>query len=307
MRPTTPTRMSDRRRAGRGAVSTLAALAALVVAGLLLPGLRPARAAEPASSDASPPWLRDRGAGMPTSMFGTYVRHGELLVYPFFEAYADHDFEYKPEEFGHGSKVDYRGDYEASEGLLFVAYGLRPNLSVELEAAIIDAEISRAPDDPSTMPEDYGERGLGDVEGQIRWRIASETARRPEFFSFFETVFPLQRHRRLIGTRDWEFKLGFGATRGFGWGTLTARTAAEYSLAENKFEPGEYAIEYLKRVSRTWRVVGAIEGNQVDEIALITEGQWHFSRRAFLKLNNGWGLTQNATDLAPEVGLMLLF
>ena len=33
-----------------------------------------------------PPYLQDRGTGVATSMFGTYVQKGELLVYPFFEA-----------------------------------------------------------------------------------------------------------------------------------------------------------------------------------------------------------------------------
>jgi hypothetical protein len=35
--------------------------------------------------------------------------------------------------------------------------------------------------------------------------------------------------------------------------------------------------------------------------------QWHFHPRAFVKVNNGWGMTTNATDLAPEVGVMILF
>ena len=42
-------------------------------------------------------------------------------------------------------------------------------------------------------------------------------------------------------------------------------------------------------------------------MTLITEVQWHFNRRMFLKVNNGWGLTTNATNLAPEVGLMISF
>ena len=32
-----------------------------------------------------PSYLRDRGPGIPTSMFGVYVTKGQLLVYPFFE------------------------------------------------------------------------------------------------------------------------------------------------------------------------------------------------------------------------------
>ena len=37
---------------------------------------------------------RNRGEGLPTSMFGTFIRRGELLVYPFFEHYRDRNFEY---------------------------------------------------------------------------------------------------------------------------------------------------------------------------------------------------------------------
>jgi hypothetical protein len=31
-------------------------------------------------------------------------------------------------------------------------------------------------------------------------------------------------------------------------------------------------------------------------VSLITEAQWHLSRRAFLRLNNGLGLTSKAID-----------
>jgi hypothetical protein len=50
-----------------------------------------------------------RGSGQPTSMFGTYIRKGELLIYPFFEYYRDHNFEYKPAELGYGLDRDFRG------------------------------------------------------------------------------------------------------------------------------------------------------------------------------------------------------
>jgi hypothetical protein len=49
-----------------------------------------------------------------------------------------------------------------------------------------------------------------------------------------------------------------------------------------------------------------MEGEQ-DERALIAEGQWKISPRATLKLNNAWGLTSKAPDMAPEVGLALSF
>lgn len=274
------------------------ALAMLMAA---VAALSPARTS--AAQDA--PWLRDRGTGVATSMFGTYVRDGELLVYPFVEWYDDPNLEYKPSELGYASDVDYRGRYRATEGLLFLGYGLTPNIALELEAAVITATLEKAPADPSPMPARVKESGLGDVEAQLRWRWKEETATGPEAFTYFETVFPLQRSKRLIGTSEWEYKLGVGATRGYRFGTMTLRAAVEYSREEGKLDAGEYAIEYLRRLSRAWRVVALIEGNQLDEVALITEAQWHFHPRAFLKLNNAWGLTTNASRAEPEGGLML--
>jgi hypothetical protein len=240
-------------------------------------------------------------------MFGTYVQRGELLVYPFFEWYADDDFEYTPAELGSASPQEHRGRYRAIEGLIFLGYGLTDNLAVEFEAAVISATLRKSPADTSALPARLEASGLGDVEMQLRWRFATETATRPEAFTYFETVFPTKNDPGLIGTSDWEYKLGFGVTRGFGWGTTTFRVDGEYSREEGKFDAGEYALEYLKRLSPRWRVYGAIEGNQLDEVAVITELQWHFHRRAFLKVNNGWGLTTNATDFAPEIGLMISF
>jgi hypothetical protein len=283
-------RLSPRRIAG--------ALAAIVAASL------PAAAPQAAGEDL-PVHLRDRGPGVATSMFGTYVRKGEVLVYPFFEWYADSDLEYKPSDFGYADGTDYRGKYRASEGLLFLGYGLARNVAIEVEAAVITAKLWKASEDASGMPDTIEESGLGDVEAQIRWRFLEERGRRPEAFAYFETVFPLQKDRQLIGTQDWEYKLGVGLIRGFAWGTLTARTSVEYSLEEGKLDAGEYALEYLKRISPSWRVVAVVEGVQLDEVSLIGEVQWHFHPRAFVKVNCGFGVTENATDFAPEIGLMI--
>lgn len=249
---------------------------------------------------------RDRGPGIPTSMFGTYVRRGELLVYPFLEHYRDRDAEYSPDELGYGLDRDFRGAYRATEGLLFLGYGVTDRLAVELEAAVITARLRKAGDDPSGMPSSVREAGLGDVEGQIRWRWRAETDRRPEVFSYFETVFPLQKHRRLIGTRAWELKLGTGIVRGFAWGTATVRGAVEYDAVEASASLGEVAVEYLRRVSPRLRLLSALEGTQ-DEVELIAETQWSLRPDLVLKLNNAFGVTSKATDWAPEVGLLFSF
>jgi hypothetical protein len=276
-------------------------LAAMVVASAVI--TRSGTAQDPAAR----PWQRDRGEGVSISMLGTYVRQGEWLLYPFGEWYSDRNFEYKPAELGYGLEEDFRGRYRASEGLLFIGYGIARNLAIELEAAVITARLTRSPSDPSTMPGVLEASGLGDVEGQLRWRWHEESATRPEGFAFFETVFPSNRAKPLIGTSDFEYKLGVGLIRGYRWGTLTVRVAAEYARAEGKVDAGEYAIEYLRRLSPRWRIVTAVGGNQLDEVAWIAELQWHLNQRSTLKLNNAFGLTPNATDIAPEFGLMFSF
>lgn len=257
-----------------------------------------------AQSDTSAAYLRDRGTGLPSSMFGTYVRRGELLIYPFFEYYRDRNMEYKPAELGYGLDQDFRGKYRASEGLLWIGYGLTDWLAVELEAAVITATLYTAPDDTSAAPPRIRASGMGDVEGQVRARWIRENERRPELFSYFEAVAPVQTKKLLIATPDWELKVGIGLTRGFGWGTLTLRAEAEYPLEEATLELGEIAVDYLKRLSPAWRVYLGVEGTQ-DEFELITEAQWHIARGVFMKLNNAFGITSKATDWAPEVGIML--
>ena len=265
----------------------------------------PSPAASPAPPDSTlPVYLKDRGTGVALSQFGTYIRRGELMVYPFYEYYHDNDLEYAPVEFGFRDKTDYRGRYRANEGLLFLAYGLSDDFALELEAAVIKASFEKSPSDPSALPPRLEESGLGDVEGQLRWRWRKETERHPELFSYFEAVVPHSKDKVLIGTSGWELKLGTGLVRGFGWGTLTARLAVQYDeTSASHFDLGEYAVEYLKRASPAWRFYVGIEGTQ-DELSLITEVQWHLSRHAFIKLNNGLGLTSRATDWAPEVGIL---
>ena len=236
-------------------------------------------------------------------MFGTYVRGGELLVYPFFELYRDHNLEYKPADLGYGLGQDFRGRYRATEGLLFAAYGLTDWLSVEVEAAVIRATLYTAAGDTSTAPAMIRESGLGDVEGQIRVRWMGETAHRPALFSYFEAVAPHHRNKVLIGTPDWEFAFGTGLIRGFAWGTLTLRVAAAYAKDTGTLDLGEYAVEYLKQVSPAWRVYLGMEGTQ-DGVELIAEGQWRISRSVTVRLNNAFGVTSKATDWAPEIGIV---
>ena len=247
---------------------------------------------------------RDRGTGVPLSMFGTSITERQLVVYPFFEYYHDHDYEYEAGELGFEGTTELRGRYRAQEGLIFVGYGLSENVAVEFEAAGISASLDKSPLDTSSMPARLEQTGLGDVEAQLRWRWKKETDSRPEFFSYFETTFPFQKSKLLIGTPEWEFKFGTGFTRGLKWGTITVRAAV--ANVGGTFEPGEYAFEYLRRVSGRVRVFAAVEGSE-DEVELIGEAQVFLTPKIVLKLNNAVGLTPKATDWAPEVGVAFFF
>lgn len=247
-------------------------------------------------------FLSDRGPGIPTSMFGTYIRKGEWIVYPFFEYYLDNNLEYSPNEFGFSLDQDFRGRYRASEGLVFLAYGLSDRLAVEVEAAAIRASLEKSPDDPTGMPAKLTESGLGDTQVQLDWMWSKESARRPGFFSYAEVVFPHHKTKYLIGTPELETKAGIGLIKGFRWGTITVRAAVEQ--AGGVFDLGEIAVEYYRRLSRAFCVYAGFEGTQ-DEIEFIAEIQWWLSDTVRLKLNNGFGVTSKATDWAPEIGLMI--
>ena len=80
-------------------------------------------------------------------------------------------------------------------------------------------------------------------------------------------------------------------------------SAAEYAQADGTLEIGEYALEYLKRLSPRWRVYSGIEGTQ-DEVELIGEAQWHPSERLYFRFNLARGLTSKATDWGPDVGIV---
>jgi len=255
----------------------------------------------------SPDRTADRGRGIPTSLFGTYIEKGQLLVYPFYEYTRTTAFEYKPSELAFSGGKDFLGKTTEQEYLIFLAYGISERLAVELETAVYaKTTFDKAGDDPSNVPSRMEESGLGDVDMQLRWRWKEETESRPEMFSFLEVTPPFQESRVLIGTQDWEAALGFGVVRGYHWGTITGRVTLAYDGQDNSVEPGEFAFEYLKRTSSRWRFVATLEGES-DEVSLIGEAQWFFSDRAFLKLNCGFGITQKAPDIAPEVGLLFRF
>jgi len=274
-----------------------------LMAALLLPAQT---TADPAPL---PDYLRDRGTGVTTSLFGTYVREGEWLLYPFYEYVRTDGEEYHGSELGYTGDIDYLGKAEEHEAVVFLACGLTSDLAFEFEAELyVDKTLEKASDDTTSgIPERIHESGLGEVELQLRWRFARETATRPEFWANFEVVPPLRREGDvLIGAADWEYAVGLGMVSGHTWGTLTPRVSVAYEAAEGQFEAGEYAIEYLKRLSPAWRWVATLEGESSD-VALVLEAQWHFGRRMYWKFNSGFGLTEKAADFAPEIGLMMSF
>jgi hypothetical protein len=226
-----------------------------------------------------------------------------LIFYPFYEYYYNNKEEYNPNEFGYNMDTDYLGKYRANEGLIFLGYGITDRLIFELEAAVISAKQNKADDDLSNMPNKFTESGLGDVQTQFDYYWLKESETRLGAFSYLEIVYPFNKDKKLVGTPDYEFKLGTGVIRGFTWGTMTFRMAGEYSVEDEEFALGEMALDYLKRVSKTWRLYLGVEGN-FSEFELISEAQIHTHDWMFIKLNNAFGFTEEGIGWFPEIGIM---
>jgi hypothetical protein len=250
----------------------------------------------------------DRGPGIPASMFGTYVERHQLILFPFGAYSRDHDREYNPAALGFGLDQDFRGRFQSTEALVFAAYGVSDWLALEFEASRIRATFDKSSRDPSALPARVVESGLADFEGQIRVRVLRETNARPEIFGFVEITAPSQKRSLFIGDKEWDVRPGLGVVRGFAWGTMTFRTDVEYNRDDRHVDLGESSIEYLRRLSRSWRLNFAIEGGETgapDEWELVTGVQWRLRDILLVKVDNVVGLFSKATDWSPQVGLML--
>ena len=271
----------------------------------LVAAMTPARGG---AQTTSPDRARDRGTGIPASMFGTYIERGQLLLFPFVAFARDHDREYNPSKLGFGLAEDFRGHYRSTELQLFAAYGLTDRLAVEFEASRIRATFDKSPRDTSALPAHIVETGLTDFEGHLRLRLLPETDGRPEVYGFMEITAPSQRQTILIGDKDWDFRPGLGIVRGFSWGTVTFRTDLEYNRDDRTVDLGETSIEYLRRLSAAWRLNLAIEGGETgapDEWELVTGVQWRLGKTLLVKADNVVGFFSKATDWSPQIGVML--
>jgi hypothetical protein len=253
----------------------------------------------------------DREDGIPTSLLGTYIRANELLVYPFYEYTRHNKFEYKPSELGvqgPGNQDEFLGKTVEREYLLFVAYAFSDSLALEFESALHSSlEFTKAGNDPTGTPATLRESGLGDTEINLRWRFARETATRSEYTFFLKTVFPLQKDKHLLGSRDWEIEPGLMATKSYPWGVFAVRAAIGWTSSERKLDLAEWAIDYVKQLTPQWRLALSLEGNQADEVSAIGELQYAIGRKAVLKMNLGIGLTEKAANVAPEIGILFRF
>ena len=262
-----------------------------------------------AQSDTMAPYLRDRGSGVPASIFGTYIGQHELLIYPFFEYARDHNREYNPSQFGLPLSADFRGKFHSTAEQIFIGYGVSDWLALELEVAHISATLEKSPADPVT-PSKITESGVTDFEAQIRARVRRESSRGPEVFAYGDVTFPSNKSKVLIGDKDWDFRPGFGVTKGFSWGTITGRITGEWNREESRPILGELALEYLRRVSPRARLFLAIEGGEggtPDEFDFVTGLQYRIGNRMLLKFDNSIGLQSKSPDWVPQFGVMFSF
>jgi hypothetical protein len=238
---------------------------------------------------------------------GTSLRRRELVIYPFFEYTQDNNREYQPKEFRLGPEIDFRGRFRGTSSQLFLGYGVNDWLALELEAAYLTAKLEKSPSDTFAMPATTRHSGISDLEAQVRARLLRETSGRPEVFGFVELVARSQRDKVLIAEPYWDAKPGFGLVKGFGFGTMTIRIAAEWNRQDHIPDLGEFAIEYLRRLSPGTHLYLAFEGGEggvMDEWDLNTGVRLRLTKSVDFKLDNAIGISSKATDWAPQVGLM---
>lgn len=262
-----------------------------------------------AQGETLPRYLRDRGPGVPASIFGTYIVKGQLLIYPFFEYARDHNREYNPTDFGLPLSQDFRGKFRSTAEQIFIGYGVTEWLAVEFEAAHMHVTLEKDPADPVTAAK-ITESGVGDFEAQLRARVRKESERGPEVFTYADFTFPSQKRKVLIGDKVWDLRPGVGVTKGFSWGTVTAKVGAEYNREESHPILGELALEYLRRLSPSLRLFLAIEGGEAgapDEFDFVSGLQWRINDRVAVKFDNSFGIQSKAPDWVPQLGLMFSF
>ncbi len=280
-----------------------------VVAGIVL-GAALATGAPWAKAQGSgqPDYLRDRGDAIRTSMLATYIKPKEFIFYPFYEYTKTSNYEYKASDLGFVGDVDYLGKKVDQEYLVFLSYAWNDSWMFEFESALhAKAKFTKAADDPvAAVPREIRESGLGDTEVQVRWRYAKETETRPEITFMSQAEFPLQRKKKILGTQAWGFGVGVILTKGYSFGTMSLRGQINHDRGDRETKFGEYAIDYLKKLSPQWTVALTLEGEE-SELSVIGELQYALSSNATLKLNLGQGLTKKDRQTAPEIGVLFRF
>ncbi len=261
-----------------------------------------------AQSASQPDFLADRGDAIRTSLLATYIKPREFIFYPFYEYTKTSNYEYKASDFGFVGDVDYLGKKVDQEYLVFLSYAWNDSWMFEFESALhASAKFTKADNDPvAAVPREIRESGLGDTEAQVRWRYARETATRPEITIMFQAEFPLQRKKKILGTQAWGFGTGVILTKGYPFGTFSLRGQINHDRGDRETKFGEYAIDYLKKLSPQWTIALTLEGEE-SELSVIGEAQYALSRNATLKLNLGQGLTKKDRQFAPEIGVLFRF
>jgi len=259
-----------------------------------------------AQQDSVPPALRDRGPGIRMSEFQTYIERGQFFIMPSASYIKDHNLEYNPVDWGFGDQTALRGTFHGSSGQLLLAYGVNDWLALEAEASYMDQHFERSPQDTGNTPPQIHESGIGDFAFQARLRFVKERGSRPEIWGSLEFIPESNKDKVLIGDTPTDLQAEIGFTRGFGFGTMTFRTTIEYTHIDKAWDFGETSIEYLRRLSETWRVMVGLEGGEgggPDEFVAVTSFQARLASRAVLNFGNSIGFFSKSTDWEPYVGL----
>ena len=257
-----------------------------------------------------PDFLRDRGPGVPTSLFDIYVARHELDVVPFFAYLDNQGFQYSPDELGVPGEETYRAKVRTEQGVLFLAYGVSDSVSVGLTVAAGGATFHKSSADPTAVPATIDESGLSELRPEVTWRFLTETERRPELFAFMTVGLPHSKDKYLVGLDGWLLKPGLGVAKGFSWGTLVARFGFEYDTSSaSPLDFGAWMVEAQRRFSPKWWASAGFEGvtggpYNLDEVYLTGEVVWEPKPGFGVRLRPQLGLTRYTKGWGIEVGFV---
>jgi hypothetical protein len=235
------------------------------------------------------------------------VSLGQLTAYPSFRRFENRGFDYSPDEFGFPLEEDFKGDYRASQGALFISYGLSADLSVGVRATVANARFRKASSDHSGLAGETTESGLEELSAEVAWRFSGNDGGPTELFLLTQILAPHDGDKLFLGQDGVMILPRLALIRTLSWGLLDGRLGLEYdSGSETPFDVGRWSLHALGGLTGSLDLGGGFEGqiggaNNFDEVWLTTYLQWSARPNLMLRVSSDFGVTALTRGWSPQI------